>query len=98
MLPKAYVSNGQSKEGADELAAANASKAADTSGSGQDSARESVPGQTAAGGHEVRDMLMEKPQKGRGPRAAEQRKVRGGSKVLGGAFKQLRVPEARKGV
>ncbi len=97
MLPKAYVSNGQSKEGADELAAANASKAADTSGSGQDSARESVPGQTAAGAHELRDMLMENRQKARGPDAAEQRYVSDVSKLLGSAYNNLGVLDARKG-
>jgi len=97
MLSKAYVSHGQSKEGADELAAANASKAAETSGSGQDTARPSVPGKTAAGAHELRDMLMENRQKPRSPDATEQRYVSDVSKLLGNAYNNLGVLDARKG-
>lgn len=97
MLSKAYVSNGQSKEGADELAAANAGKAAETSGSGQDSTGPSAPGQTAAGAHELRDMLMESRQKPRSPDAPEQRYVSDVSKLLGNAYNNLGVMDARKG-
>jgi tetratricopeptide (TPR) repeat protein len=97
MLSKAYVSNGQSKEGADELAAANASKAGETSGSAQDPAKQSTPGKTVEGAHELRDMLMENRQKPRSPDATEQRYVSDVSKLLGNAYNNLGVLDARKG-
>jgi len=97
MLSKAYVSNGQSKEGADELAAANASTASETRGSSQDSARQPAPGQTAEGAHELRDMLMDNRQKPRSPDATEQRYVSDVSKLLGNAYNNLGVMAARNG-
>jgi tetratricopeptide (TPR) repeat protein len=95
MLSKAYISAGQTAEGAQELAAEKQSQASETGGTGKTSAQETIPGQPAAPSRELRVMLMEKERKPEAPAAREAQYVKAISKLLGNAYNNLGVMDAR---
>jgi tetratricopeptide (TPR) repeat protein len=95
MLSKAYIAAGQPAEGAKELAAAKPAGADETGGTGKTSTQETVPGQPAAASQELRAMLTEKERKPKGPAASEAQYVSAISKLLGNAYNNLGVMDAR---
>ena len=95
MLSTAYISAGQTAEGAEELAAAKRSRATETGSTGKSSTQETIPGQPAATSQELRAMLMEKERKPKGPAASEAQYVSAISKLLGNAYNNLGVMDAR---
>ena len=98
MLSNAYISAGQTAEGAEELAAAKRTGAAETGGTGKTSTQESIPRPSAATSQELRAMLMEKEKKPAVPAAAEAHYVNAISKLLGNAYNNLGVMDARNGI
>jgi tetratricopeptide (TPR) repeat protein len=95
MLSKAYISDGQTAEGEQELAAAKLSGATEAGGTGKTSPQETIPGPPAATSQELRSMLMEKERKPEGPAASEAQYVNAISKLLGNAYNNLGVMDAR---
>jgi tetratricopeptide (TPR) repeat protein len=97
MLSKAYISAGQTAEGAQEFAAAKLGQASATGGTGKTSSQEAIPGQPGASSQELRVMLMEKEEerKPEVPAAPEAQYVKAISKLLGNAYNNLGVMDAR---
>jgi tetratricopeptide (TPR) repeat protein len=93
MLSNAYISAGQTAEGAKELAAAKLGGATETGG--RTSAQETIPGESAATSQELRSMLVGKEKKAEGSSASEAQYVNAISKVLGNAYNNLGVMDAR---
>jgi tetratricopeptide (TPR) repeat protein len=98
MLSKAYTSAGQTAEGAKELAAAKVSRATEPGVTGNTLAEDTVPGQPVAASQELRAMLMEKQRKAEAPTASEAQYVSAISKLLGNAYNNLGVMDARNGI
>jgi tetratricopeptide (TPR) repeat protein len=97
MLSKAYISVGQPGDGTRELEEAKRSRATEPGGTANTSAGETSPSPAVAASPELRAMLMEKQQKAEAPGSSEAQYVRAISKLLGNAYHNLGVMDARKG-
>src|SRR5258706_588432 len=95
MLSNAYISAGQTAEGGEELAAAKRIGATETGVTGKTSTQESIPSRPAATSQELRAMLMEKEKQPKVPAAAQAHYVSAISKLLGNAYNNLGVMDAR---
>jgi tetratricopeptide (TPR) repeat protein len=98
MLSKAYFALGQTADGNQELAEAMRSRATEPSGAGNTSTAKASPSQPVAASQELRAMLMQKQQRAEAPTSSEAQYIRAISKLLGNAYHNLGVLDARKGV
>jgi tetratricopeptide (TPR) repeat protein len=98
MLSKAYISAGQTAEGAEELAQAKGSRPTETGDKADPSSQAATPGQSVTSSQELRSMLMKKQPNAQAPTASEAQYVKAISKLLGNAYHNLGVMDARKGI
>jgi tetratricopeptide (TPR) repeat protein len=96
MLSKAYLAVGETADATRELADAKESGNAGPSGAGNPSPETASPAHGAAS-PELRAMLMEKQNKTEAPASSEAQYVHAISKLLGNAYHNLGVMDARKG-
>jgi tetratricopeptide (TPR) repeat protein len=99
LLANAYTSSGQIKEGGDEQAAAQRIRAATADGAKPKQTSQVATTAIAPGGEaqELRTMLLETGRKPAPPSASETRYITAVSKLLGNAYHNLGVMDARKG-